>query len=61
MLTKDELRTVMSMMEMAMNEEYSGIFEHSYAEEVTFVGLYNYLVTYMKIRAWAMDMEKDEQ
>lgn len=61
MLTKDELRTVMSMMEMAMNEEYGGIFEHSHADEDTFVGLYNYLVTYMKIRAWAMDMEKDEQ
>lgn len=61
MLTKDELRTVMSMMEMAMNEEYSSVFEHSYVDEVTFVGLHNYLVTYMKIRAWAMDMEKDEQ
>lgn len=61
MLTKDELRTVMSMMEVAMNDEYGSTFEHSFADEVTFVGLYNYLVTYMKIRAWAMDMEKDEQ
>lgn len=61
MLTKDELRTVMSMMEVSINEEYGSVFEHSFADEATFVGLYNYLVTYMKIRTWAMDMENDEQ
>jgi hypothetical protein len=49
------------MMEMAINEEYGSVFEHSFADEATFVGLHNYLVTYMKIRTWAMDMENDEQ
>ena len=58
MLTKAELMTIMSMMEMAINEEYFG---HTFADEDDFVGLHNYLVTYMKIRAWLKDMEKDEQ
>ena len=47
MLTKAELMTIMSMMEMAINEEYFG---HTFADEDDFVGLHNYLVTYMKIR-----------
>jgi|11BtaG_2_1085332.scaffolds.fasta_scaffold167537_2 hypothetical protein len=58
MLTKAELITIMSMMEMAMNEEY---IYCDFADEDAFVGLHNYLVTYMKIRSWLKDMEKDEQ
>ena len=58
MLTKTELMTIMSMMEMAINEEYFGPCG---ADEDDFVGLHNYLVTYMKIRSWLKDMEKDEQ
>ena len=59
MLTKAELMTIMSMMEMAMNEEYFSVTD--FADEDDFVGLHNYLVTYMKIRAWLKDMERDEQ
>lgn len=59
MLTKTELMTIMSMMEMAINEEYFGpdgkIF--SIADEDDFVGLHNYLVTYMKIRTMKESMD----
>lgn len=54
MLTKAELNTIMSMMEMAMNEEY---FNHDFADEDDFVGLHNYLVTYMKIRTMKEAMD----
>ena len=55
MLTKAELNTIMSMMEMAMNEEYFSVTD--FADESDFVGLHNYLVTYMKIRTMKEAMD----